>query len=90
MIKRRDCFLEYINFKNNSTEYKCLRCNENYQKTFGKNLKKLFLKNAGFLTRISIGLFHCYEKVFTHMNKWMTEKNSMKLYYLKEKILRVT
>ena len=26
-----DCFLEYINFKDDLIEYKCLCCNKNYQ-----------------------------------------------------------
>ena len=38
--KSSDCFLEYINFKNDLIEYKCICCNKNYQKAqnhFGKN-----------------------------------------------------
>ena len=34
---------------------------------------------------ILVSLFCCCEKVFTHMNKWMIEKNSMK-HYQKKKI----
>ena len=34
---------------------------------------------------ISIRLFYCCEKVFTHLNTWMTGKNSMKHNYLKKK-----
>ena len=37
-----DCFLEYINFKNDLIEYKCFCCNKNYQKKFDENLKKRF------------------------------------------------
>ena len=29
-----DCFLEYINFKDDSTEYKYLPCNKNCQQKF--------------------------------------------------------
>ena len=34
-----DCFLEYINFKDNLIEYKCLCCNKSYQHKFDKKLK---------------------------------------------------
>ena len=37
--KYYDCFLEYIHFKDNLIEYKCLCCNMNYQK---KKKKKKF------------------------------------------------
>ena len=40
--KDRDCFLEYANHKNNLMEYKCLCCNENYQKKFDENLNSRF------------------------------------------------
>ena len=30
-----DCFLEYINFKDDLIEYKCLPCNKNYQQLLG-------------------------------------------------------
>ena len=32
--KNCECFLEYINFKDDLIEYKCLCCNKNYQKKF--------------------------------------------------------
>ena len=35
-----DCFLEYINFKDDLTEYKCLCCNKNYQIKSDKKLKE--------------------------------------------------
>ena len=43
-IKYKNCdwFLEYKNFKDDLTEYKCLFCNKNYQKKFDKNLNKGF------------------------------------------------
>ena len=37
-----DCFLEYINFKDDLAEYKCLRCNKNYQQKFDEKLKEQF------------------------------------------------
>ena len=33
-----DCFLEYINFKDDLTEQKCLCCNKNYQHKFYEKL----------------------------------------------------
>ena len=36
--------LEYTNVKDDLTEYKCLHCSSNYQKTFDENLKKPFTK----------------------------------------------
>ena len=37
-----DCFLEYINFKDDLIEYKCLCCNRNYQKKFDEK-ERLFI-----------------------------------------------
>ena len=65
-------------------EYKCLYCNENYQKNFDENLTDLLIhKNSRAM--ISMNLFCYCEKVFTHMNTWMIGKNSMKHHYLKKK-----
>ena len=81
-----DCFLEYTNFKEDLIEYKCLCCNKNYQHKFDER----FLMDTNFLIRTIISLFYCCEKLFVLMNIWMTGKNSMKLYYLKKKIFKVT
>ena len=35
-----DCFLEYINFKDDLIEYKCLCCNGSYQCKFAEKLKE--------------------------------------------------
>ena len=35
-----DCFHKYTNFKNDLIEYKCLRCNKNYQRKFDEKLKE--------------------------------------------------
>ena len=43
-----NCFLEYINFKNNLTEYNCLYCNKNYQKKFDESLRKGFVNTYNF------------------------------------------
>ena len=42
-----DCFLEYTNFKDDLTEYKCLCCNKNQQK-FDEKLKKRVLNTYKF------------------------------------------
>ena len=42
-----NCFLEYTNFKDDLTEYKCLCCNKNQQK-FDEKLKKRFLNTYKF------------------------------------------
>ena len=34
-----DCFLKYINFKDNLIEYKCLYCNKNCNHKFDKKIK---------------------------------------------------
>ena len=36
------CLLEYTNFKNDLTKYKCLCCNKNYQQKFNQKLKERF------------------------------------------------
>ena len=38
--KYRDCFLEYINFKDNLIKYNCLCCNKNYRHKFDEKLKE--------------------------------------------------
>ena len=37
-----DCFLEYINFKDDLIGYKCSCCNKNYQQKFDEKLRELF------------------------------------------------
>ena len=43
-----DCFLEYTNFKDDLTEYKCLCCNKIYQRKFHEKLKELFFNTYKF------------------------------------------
>ena len=83
-----NCFLEYTNFKDNLSEYKCLCCKKNYQHKFDEKLKEFFLIHTNFLTTTIISLCHCCEKVFILM--WVIGKNSTKHCYLKKKILTVT
>ena len=89
-FKDCDCFIEYTNSEDDLIEYKCLFCNKNYQKKFDEKSKERFLIHTNFLTMMSISLFFCCEKLFTHMNTWMIGKNSMKHHYLKKKIFMVT
>ena len=50
IVKCKDCecFLENTNFIDDLIEYKCLCCNENYQKKFDENLKKQFCNTYKF------------------------------------------
>ena len=43
-----DCFLEYTNFKDDLTEYKCLCCNKIYQRKFHEKLKERFFNTYKF------------------------------------------
>ena len=43
-----NCFLEYINFKNDLIEYICLCCNKNYQHKFDEKLKERFFNTYKF------------------------------------------
>ena len=45
-----NCFLEYINFKDDLIEYKYLCCKKNYQQKFDEKLKERFLIHVNFLT----------------------------------------
>ena len=44
-IKYKYCnsFLEYMNFKDDLIEYKCICCNNTYQQNFDEKLKKRFV-----------------------------------------------
>ena len=83
-----DCFHEYTNFKDALITHKCLRCNKNYQHKFDKNLKELFLNEYKFSNNDNNKFILLLRKAV--MNIWMIGKNSMKLYYLKKKIVTVT
>ena len=45
---------------------------------------------TNFLTMISMNLFHCCEKMFTHINTWAIRKKSMKHRYINMKIFSGT
>ena len=50
VIKCKYCefFLEYINFKDDLKEDKCLCCNNNYQQKFDEKLKERFINMYNF------------------------------------------
>ena len=68
-----DCFLEYINFKDDLIQYKCLCCNKDYQQKFDERLRNNFLIYTNFLTMITISLFYCCKKMSILMNiyRWL-------------------
>ena len=43
-----DCFLEYVNFKDDLIEYKCLYCDKNYEHKFEEKLKQQFFNTYKF------------------------------------------
>ena len=43
-----DCYLEYINFKDDLIEYKCVSCNKSYQQKFDEKLKERFFNTYKF------------------------------------------
>ena len=43
-----DCFLEYVNLKDDLIEYKCLCCNKNYHQQFDEKLKEQFSNKYTF------------------------------------------
>ena len=50
VIKYKDCECcrKYMNMKDDSTVFKCLRCNRKLQKKFNENLKKRFVDTYKF------------------------------------------
>ena len=72
-----NCFLEYMNVKDDLIEYKCLYCNKNYKHKFVEKLKNNFLIYTNVLTTTIISLFCCYKKMFILLNIWTIGKNLM-------------
>ena len=48
-----DCYLEYINFKDDLIEYKCVSCNKIYQQKFDEKLKERFLNTYKFSNHVN-------------------------------------
>ena len=65
-MKHKYCnrFVEYINFKDDLIEDKCLIGNKKYQRKLDEKLKERFFNNCKFLTTIIISLFNCCKKLF--------------------------
>ena len=84
------CFLEYINFKDDLIEYKCLCCNKNYQHRFDEKLKERFFNRNGISNHDNNEFILLLQKVFILINIWMIGKKLMKYHYLKKKIFTVT
>ena len=77
-FKYCDCFLKYINFKDDLIEEKSLCCNKNYQYKFDGKLTKRVFNTYNFVTMTIINLLCYCKKVYILMDKWMIGKNSMK------------
>ena len=58
-----NCFLDYVNFKDDLIECKCLCFNKNYRHKLDEKIKERF-----FLTMTIISLLYCFKKVFTLIN----------------------
>ena len=98
MIKNVNCgvkykydtyFLEYTNFNDDLTEYKCLCCNKHYQQKFDEKLKEQFFNGYKFSNHDKNKFILLLGKRFTLMNIWMIRKKSVKHHYLKKKIFTV-
>ena len=74
----KTCCLEYTSTNFFLIEYKCLCCKKNYLKKSDENLKKRFTNTYTFSNHDIDKFILLLQKVFTHMNIWMIEKNSMK------------
>ena len=46
-----NCFMQYISFKDDLKEYKCLCCHKSYQPKFGKMLKEPYFNTYKFSNR---------------------------------------
>ena len=88
-VRNCECCLKYMNVKEDLILYKRLCCYRNYQKSVMKTSGRYLLIYTSFLAIISVNLFCCYEKVFTHLNKRMIGRNLMKHHYLRKKIFTV-
>ena len=68
-----NCFLEYINFKVNLIEYKCLRCNKKYQHKFDKKLKERFFntyKCSNHNNTYFVSLLRKGVNTYEYMDTW--------------------
>ena len=71
--KYYNCFLEYKIFKDDLIEYKCFRCNKNYQNNFDEKLKERFFNtyklsnndNNKFILLLQKGVY-----TYEYMDDW--------------------
>ena len=77
-------FFEYINFKDDLIEYKCLYCNNNYQQKFDEKLKEWFSNtyklsnhdNNKFILLLQKGVYsYGYMDVWEKFNETLPEKD---------------
>ena len=68
-----NCFLEYKNFKDNLKEYKCVRCNKNYQLKCDKKLKKQAFNTYKYSNHDNNKCILLFQKgvyLYEHMDDW--------------------
>ena len=83
-----DFFLEYTNYNDDLIENKCLCCIKNYQKKFDENFKKR-LFNTYKLSKHDINKIVLLLRKDIYPYKYIDDgKNSVKLHYLKNKVLQ--
>ena len=58
---------------------KCMKLNTKIVSDILNTETSDLLKNTHFLTIIPISFFTCCEKLFSHMNIWIIDKNSMEI-----------
>ena len=82
-IKYKYCnfLIEYIDFKSDLIEYKCLCCTKTNNISLMKK-RNDFLIHTNFLTTTIISLFYCCGKMLILMN--VVGKSSVKHHYLKK------
>ena len=82
-------FLKYMNFKDNLIKCKCLYCNKNCQHIFDEKLKEKFFITYKFSNNDN-NTFILLLRKGVYPYEYMNQINSMKLKYLKKKILTIS
>ena len=84
-----ECFIVYVNFKDDLIEYKFLCCNKNDWKRLNETLKKQFFNTYAVLKHDNNRLTLLLRKGVFLMNAGIIEKSSIKFHNLEKKILLV-